>query len=85
MTTSPFAKMPFGFFDEQLFTFDLAQFDRTLHVIKTLKIRLFLEKTRSELMPVTTRDIRRAKSSPGSATNDLSNRRKVYPVRFAEL
>ena len=88
MLASPFSRMTIDFYGDELNenscqTFDLARFDRSLHVLDKLKYRSFLEKTRSlSDQEVKNDKIRRTKSSPGSSTNELSNKRKIYPVRF---
>jgi hypothetical protein len=88
MMTSPFAKMSFDVNETEheqynYPVFDLGKFDRSLHVLTTLKSRFFLEKTKSLKDIDRTPVLRGAKSSPGSVTTEMGKKRKTYPVRFS--
>jgi len=62
--------------------FCLDRYNRSMFVMEKLKSRYFLHRSKSahdlEKSP-----LYRSKSSPGSATCEMGNRRKIYPVRFS--
>lgn len=57
---------------------------REIHVLRTLRFKLFLDATQSDVNKIN-KNIERVHSAPPFVSNELIDKRQVYPVRFDVL
>ena len=80
---SPFALMKCDFLSESESDFEEVDniIDRYIYIFDKLKCKLFLERTQS--CNLNKNNLEKMPSAPAAYTNTLTNKRRIYPVRFS--